>query len=840
MSNSGNPTGQAPLLYDADSGAILGWVDRHGREQLLTDTPAAPSIAAVLAAVGLFASIATTAWGAETVPNSIQIAGYTQLGVGNGAWFRLPNRGPGAYVAKRYRTMDLDGNWWALPRHQETTVLQCGAKGDCKLIGGVKTGAGSGSTQFVGSGVTGGIPAGTDDTAAFADFFDGYLKVRFLPPRSYYGGDVRVPSYTSIRGVAPGAYVGNAQGVGYDPLVGADDYTEKGIPYLYVKAGCQAFFNVANNTAADQAAGIDPITYGYGIDMSGIAIDAWTDNTSSTDARSCISAGSTRMRLSNMHLIRGTYGVGGAATGGSIYTHTLEMKQVTVGTCWRGIGNCIDTFIDAQIANCYTTGLFGTNGSNAVTFTGRIEFTQAGRNIELQSCADCSFDNALCDRAWLAGARLTNCTRVVFGDTWIWKRNGRGQVGVDDDECNLFRQGCTNCDDNGTHGRGADDFNGTMTAGHFSPKHCATYNQVNTNCADKGNHANGYANFYPVTETGTAQGGSLTTMTLAAGASGESGYYNDDIITITAGTGSGQTATVIGYSGGSKIATVASWSGGIAPDNTSQYSIPTGAPSLGTTGPILYMSGRNKTQMSGHLVEAVGSERCDLGRTLQEISGRRIYDNPFSAVLAAAGGTGNVSCTVLGPATTFAIQSMKLRIVARDSNSPSTSYTGECMVRVREEAAGAVTVETGSFINGSEIGASGYVGFGSGVFTTGTCQAGSTATTVVLAAGASSTNDGFVGATITTTGGTGSGQTNVCNGYNGTSKTMSLKRPWAVIPDATTTYSISFGSTIQLGISSAAVTPHPTDPTMQIATFTLAVTNRHAANSVRVFTEFVQ
>jgi len=73
--------------------------------------------------------------------------------------------------------------------------------------------------------------------------------------------------------------------------------------------------------------------------------------------------------------------------------------------------------------------------------------------------------------------------------------------------------------------------------------------------------------------TGTAQaGGSTTTIKLAAAASAVNEFYNGMPISITAGTGNGQSGFIVDYDGTTKIATVisASW---IAPDATSAYSI---------------------------------------------------------------------------------------------------------------------------------------------------------------------------------------------------------------------------------------------------------------------------
>ena len=72
----------------------------------------------------------------------------------------------------------------------------------------------------------------------------------------------------------------------------------------------------------------------------------------------------------------------------------------------------------------------------------------------------------------------------------------------------------------------------------------------------------------------------------------------------------------------------------------------------------------------------------------------------------------------------------------------------------------------------------------------GTCQAGSSSTTIKLAAVASSNDDVYVGAQVNTTGGTGNGQSGEIVAYNGTTKVATVRTAWATTPDATTTYTI--------------------------------------------------
>lgn len=70
----------------------------------------------------------------------------------------------------------------------------------------------------------------------------------------------------------------------------------------------------------------------------------------------------------------------------------------------------------------------------------------------------------------------------------------------------------------------------------------------------------------------TAQGGTSTTIILAAGASATDNWGRFSIIEITAGTGAGQLSSILQYNGTTKTADVSpAWS--VTPDATSQYTV---------------------------------------------------------------------------------------------------------------------------------------------------------------------------------------------------------------------------------------------------------------------------
>jgi hypothetical protein len=75
-------------------------------------------------------------------------------------------------------------------------------------------------------------------------------------------------------------------------------------------------------------------------------------------------------------------------------------------------------------------------------------------------------------------------------------------------------------------------------------------------------------------DTGTAQAGTTTSITLKATASATDDQYNGMYVTITGGTGSGQVRLIDDYNGTTKVATV-DVAFSPAPDNTSTYSLTT-------------------------------------------------------------------------------------------------------------------------------------------------------------------------------------------------------------------------------------------------------------------------
>lgn len=86
----------------------------------------------------------------------------------------------------------------------------------------------------------------------------------------------------------------------------------------------------------------------------------------------------------------------------------------------------------------------------------------------------------------------------------------------------------------------------------------------------------------------------------------------------------------------------------------------------------------------------------------------------------------------------------------------------------------------------------------SGNVNAGTCQAGSTTDTIVLAAGASASDNFYNGYVVRTTGGTGPNQIRQVIAYTGATRTATVSRAFGTTPDGTTTYRVSPGYYFQI------------------------------------------
>lgn len=109
------------------------------------------------------------------------------------------------------------------------------------------------------------------------------------------------------------------------------------------------------------------------------------------------------------------------------------------------------------------------------------------------------------------------------------------------------------------------------------------------------------------TTTGTAQAGSPTTLTLAATATEVDDAFLGLELSLTGGTGSGQTQTISGYDGGTKIATIdTTWS--VTPDSSTTYSIPIKYDGMGTSTNMGYFGGQHCDISIGAYHDFIGTD----------------------------------------------------------------------------------------------------------------------------------------------------------------------------------------------------------------------------------------
>lgn len=119
--------------------------------------------------------------------------------------------------------------------------------------------------------------------------------------------------------------------------------------------------------------------------------------------------------------------------------------------------------------------------------------------------------------------------------------------------------------------------------------------------------------------------------------------------------------------------------------------------------------------------------------------------------------------------------------------SITTTDSGSITVVGMRNGVNAVTAGQLIRVNGSNYLETDSVSGGAAGLT-GTCQAGSTSTTIKLALSADSADNYYLNQVISTTGGTGPNQARTITGYVGLTRVATVDAAWVTTPDATTTY----------------------------------------------------
>lgn len=257
--------------------------------------------------------------------------------------------------------------------------------------------------------------------------------------------------------------------------------------------------------------------------------------------------------------------------------------------------------------------------------------------------------------------------------------------------------------------------------------------------------ASAYAVMQPVTD-GTAQGGTITTITLAGSAASQPAAYVGMRVTLTGGTGNGQDAVVVAYEGSTHIATIEpAWV--TIPDATSQYAVAQAV----TAG--IAVSGTTTTV------------------TLDEAAS--VNDDAYNGMTVELGLAGLLT-------THFSEQtSLDFLFVSKGAGQSATvsAYDGPTRTATLDSDWATVPDDT-SYYQVIQTA------------TQGTAQGGGGAT-ITLATSASSEDGAYNGMTITLTAGTGAGESGVIFSYDGASRTATLQTAWTTTPDATSVYAVT-------------------------------------------------
>jgi hypothetical protein len=133
-------------------------------------------------------------------------------------------------------------------------------------------------------------------------------------------------------------------------------------------------------------------------------------------------------------------------------------------------------------------------------------------------------------------------------------------------------------------------------------------------------------------DEGVAQAGTVNTITLASTASDDDDVYNDALLTIASGTGSGQTVIVSDYDGTTKIATVSPNFTSV-PDTTSVYAV---IPDSQVSGDITF-SAPSAEEVADAVWNETQSEHTTSGTTGESLNTAGGYTTaPTAAAIADA------------------------------------------------------------------------------------------------------------------------------------------------------------------------------------------------------------
>ena len=250
----------------------------------------------------------------------------------------------------------------------------------------------------------------------------------------------------------------------------------------------------------------------------------------------------------------------------------------------------------------------------------------------------------------------------------------------------------------------------------------------------------------------TAQGGTTAFITLDASASATNNFYNGSLVTITSGTGAGQTRTIVSYNGNTKNANVdRNWT--TAPDNTSVFAV------LATDNPALNANLQPTANVQQTIIRSGTAQTGSTSNTIKLDSGASATNNIYVGdTVTITGGTG------VGQTRTI------------------VSYNGTTKVATVDRVWIATPDNTSTFNILANITPTTFSD-------QGVAQAGASGS-ITLASTASSVNSVYVGSLVTILSGTDAGDTSEITAYNGSTKVATVSPNFAVAPDTTSAYAV--------------------------------------------------
>lgn len=267
-------------------------------------------------------------------------------------------------------------------------------------------------------------------------------------------------------------------------------------------------------------------------------------------------------------------------------------------------------------------------------------------------------------------------------------------------------------------------------------------------------------------DSGTAQAGSSTTITLDPAANANNGFYDHVFIVIDGGTGVGQVKAIESYNGTTKVATITSGNNWIiTPDNTSTYVLlPYSAVHVGvlTATALTSITGdidTNSTQLSLILSDTADMQP-KIGTPATSISADIAALNNFDPV-------NDVVANVTLVDTTTTNTDMR-----GSDTAPDNAGIADIQSRIPSALVGGRIDSNASAIDGNATSAANLKLSALGIVP-GLCE-GTPTTTVIQTDLAKTTNDTYVGRVIIFTSGNSSDEATDITAYDGTTGAVTV------------------------------------------------------------------